>query len=140
MIYNILLIILINLCILNILILDFINILTKLELKTKNLNNLNSTNKKYNLINNSNNISQNKYFSHHNNCILNCTFELYKITYYYNNLTPYKNIYKMMPIKNEKKIIMNVLFYIIIFLFLIINIIKPICIKIKEYLHFSIII
>lgn len=97
MIYYILLTILINLCILNLLILDFIELLTTMEIKINNLsqNNSKSINSRimYNDI----------YLANKENCILNCTFELDKITYYYNNFTPYKNIYKMMPVKNEKK-------------------------------------
>lgn len=97
MIYYILLTIFINLCILNLLILDLIELLTKIEIKITNLS-LN-----YNISINTNNISNDKYFSNKDKCILNCTLELDKITYYYNNLTPYKNIYRMMPVKNEKK-------------------------------------
>ncbi len=93
MIYYILLILLINLCVLNLLILDFIEVLNRLEIKINSLNK--NSNKLINL--------DNHYFSNHNNCLLNCTLELDKITYYYDNLTPYKNIYKMMPVKNEKK-------------------------------------
>lgn len=97
MIYYILLTILINLCILNLLILDFIELLTTMEIKINNLsqNNSKSINSRimYNDI----------YLANKENCILNCTLELDKITYYYNNFTPYKNIYKMMPVKNEKK-------------------------------------
>lgn len=92
MIYYILLILLINLCVLNLLILDFIEVLNRLEIKINSLNK--NSNKLINL--------DNKHFSNHKNCLLNCTLELDKITYYYDNLTPYKNIYKMMPIKNEK--------------------------------------
>ena len=113
MIYYILLVILINLCILNLLILDFIEILTNLELKINNINNIlnnNLNNLNYlnnnvnnNVNNNANNNVNNNVNNNLNNCILNCTIELDKIIYYYNNLTPYKNIYKMMPVKNEKK-------------------------------------
>lgn len=97
MIYYILLTILINLCILNLLILDFIELLTKIEIKINNLsqNNTQSINSRI--------ISNDIYFANKENCILNCTLELDKIIYYYNNFTPYKNIYKMMPVKNEKK-------------------------------------
>lgn len=107
MIYYILLTILINLCILNLLILDFnellinindnintINIYIKnIEIKNKPINNIyNKFNKELINLENNNII-----------CNLDCKIEINKIVYFYDNISQFKNIYHMIPLKIEKK-------------------------------------
>lgn len=105
--YILLLTILINLCIFNYLILNFnellinindniniINIYIKnIEIKNKPINNIyNKFNKE--LINLENNNIM---------CNLDCKIEINKIVYFYDNISQFKNIYHMIPLKIEKK-------------------------------------
>ena len=96
MLYKILITILVNLCLLNIFILDFITELDKLSLAIYQLSthfkfiNVSSTS----LIQNNNNNEKNK-----NLCLLNCSDQLQKIKYFYEKESQFKNKYYMIPIK-----------------------------------------
>lgn len=84
--------ILFNLCLLNVLFLDFINLLLEFnnninEIKIILMQNYsNNNNKIYNEI-----------------CNLDCTLEINEIIYFYDNISQFKNTYHMIPNKIEKK-------------------------------------
>lgn len=105
-IYIILLVILINLCILNILILDFIELLNKLNINIYHINNfIKNTELKNKPINNIYNKFNKDVLNIENNninCNLDCKIEINKIIYFYDNVSQFKNVYHMIPIKIEK--------------------------------------
>lgn len=82
----ILLFILLNLCIINILLLDLLTLVTQL-----NTNFIITINQ---------NLNQDK--NYEVNCFLNCELEINKITYFYNNISQFKDVYNMLPIKIQK--------------------------------------
>lgn len=130
---NIQTIILINLCLLNFLILDQNSILEKLQINIYNLNNhfyksqhnkideiviqafLNKTQTRYlaikNLFQKDNQPIGTQDYS--KQCKLNCHTQIRDITHYYNDISQFKSLYTMMPIKieqlNDKEC--NVFFY-----------------------------
>lgn len=110
MFYLTLLIIIVNLCILNILILDFINILTNLENNLYQMNIFIKNNaiknqpfyENLNKFMNNNQIINNNEIINNNLCYLDCFKEIKKIINFYDNISQFKNIYHMIPIKIEK--------------------------------------
>lgn len=96
-IYKILITILINLCILNIFILDFIKELNNISLAVYQLS------VHFQVINNSN-FLQNNELLHKNiiKCNLNCEEQIANIKDFYNYKSQFKHLYTMIPIKITK--------------------------------------
>lgn len=86
----ILLAILLNLCIFNIIILDLIESINQLNANTNYI---------ISLIHNTNN---NSLIHQELECELDCETEINKITYFYDNVSQFKSVYNMLPMKIQK--------------------------------------
>ncbi len=89
-----------NLLILNILVLDFIDILNNVNNNLYKIN-IFIKNKqiKNTLLSNKNQIKNNNTILYNHKCQLQCHLEIKKIINYYDNISYFKNIYHMIPVK-----------------------------------------